>query len=132
MGTNPSKTQQRRDSSPKPKSMPYKRQFSSDEARISQQTMYKDFRQNTLDIEDKKLVSLSEQEKAEANKPSQSQTSSTGSSSNHVPNIKKPDILDPKKYKPPPSPAVNENVLPTSEYVAFLEIAKSQKSHIYY
>eukprot|EP01083_Nonionella_stella_P295238 1003436_1 len=102
MGANNSKKDNKQLPPSKPKTMPYKRQFSSEAARKTQNTTYSEHRQNTLDLEDKKLATLTEEEKAEAN------------NNTHNLKVKKPDVLDPKKYKPPPSPAVNDSVLPST------------------
>ena len=105
MGQNNSKNDKQQMPASKPKTMPYKRQFSTEKARSDQGTMYSDFRQNTLDLEEKKLAALTEEEKAAANNSSKSPMKPPKGLTTL--NTTKPDILDPKKYKPPPSPATN-------------------------
>eukprot|EP01084_Bolivina_argentea_P136787 240918_1 len=105
---------QKKKESNKPKSMPYKRQFSSDVARQTQQTTYSEYRQATLSQEHKNLSALTEEEKQEANAEYDNKTNKDRLSPKPTPiesaqNYN--DILDPKKYKPPPSPAIPDGVL---------------------
>eukprot|EP00483_Globobulimina_turgida_P006994 UN07008 len=96
MGANNSKKENKQPPKTQQKTMPHKRQFSSEAARKTQNKKYTEHRQNTLEVDDQKLSSLTEQK-----------TQKTQQKKTH----KKPDILDPKKYKPPPSPAVNDSAI---------------------
>ena len=135
MGIGGSKTKEKKKTattSNKPKTMPYKRQFSSDVARQSQQTNYKDYRQSTLSVEEKKLAVLTEEEKAEAN--NEYDKKHNKNKNKKKPNIKvstkiqqdvaKYDnaVLDPKKYKPPPSPAISDNIAENGKKYIFINV----------
>jgi len=100
-----------------PKKMQYKRQFSSDAARNQQNTAFNAYRQNTLEMDDKQGAALTAEEKRAANQASSTSTAPSSSSSaaptvSHAKpsNVQKPDVLDPNKYRPPPSPLVTDSV----------------------
>eukprot|EP01084_Bolivina_argentea_P308625 533720_1 len=96
---------------PKAKPMPYKRQFSSEAARNNQNTMYHDYRHNTADSTDKKTAPIQEEETKQSLEV----------------NPRKPDVLDPTKYQPPPSPLITDTAPPTQDvYAATLASAQQE------
>ena len=111
MGSGDSKEKKSEEHKPKPKRMPYKRQFSAHDSRSKQHSQYSEYRQATISenrVQNEQIrKAASDEYEEEAKTATKIDTNAPG--------------LDPKKYIPPPSPAIGdstvESLQPPSKYV---------------